>query len=171
MNKSYVITFFISLICIGFAFLFQDKLSQFKSLGLIGIFLINFFGSATIFFPAPAIVSVFAGGVVYGAIAVALVASIGASLGDMLGFFIGYSGKKMFVKKENIWYRIGREQFIRFGGLFVFLFAFVPNPLFDGVGILAGALGYSPYRFFLILFVGRLLRNFMLAFAGSAIGS
>lgn len=170
MKLSYLITFIISLIFIILAFVFQDKLSEFKSFGLLGIFLINFFGSATIFVPAPAIVSVFAGGVVYAPLAVAVIASLGAAIGDMLGFVVGHSGKQIFLQKENKWYQLGREQFIRFGALFVFIFAFVPNPLFDGVGILAGALGYSPYRFFLILFVGRLLRNFLLAFAGSYIG-
>ncbi len=169
MNRSYLITFIISGFGIFLAFFFTDKLSQFKSLGLFGIFLINFFGSATIFLPAPAIVSVFAGGVVYGTIAVAIVAAIGASLGDMLGFLLGSSGKQMFLKKENVWYRMGREQFSRFGGLFVLLFAFIPNPLFDGIGIIAGALGYSPYRFFIFLFVGRFFRDLILAYFGSSI--
>lgn len=168
MNRSYIITFILSVLGIFLAFFFQDKLSQFKSLGLVGIFLINFIGSATIFIPSPAIFSVFAGGAIYGTITVAVIASIGAALGDMLGFFIGHSGKHLFLQKENKWYRIGREQFIRFGGLFVFVFALIPNPLFDGVGIIAGVLGYSRYRFFVILFFGRLLRNFILAFAGSA---
>lgn len=168
MNKSYLITFLVSVAFIFLAFVFQDKLSQFKSLGLLGIFLINFFGSATIFIPSPAIVSVFAGGAVYGVVAVAIVASIGAALGDMLGFFIGDSGKHILLQKDNKWFRLGHEYFIRYGGLFVFVFALIPNPLFDGVGLIAGALGYSRYRFFVILFVGRLLRNFLVAFAGSA---
>lgn len=169
MKRSYIITFILSCVGIFLAFLFQDKLSEFKSLGLLGIFLINFFGSATIFVPAPAIVSVFAGGVVYGVVAVAFAASFGAAFGDMLGFFIGYSGKKVFLQKENMWYQIIRKQFTRFGGLFVFLFALIPNPFFDGVGIIAGALGYSPYRFFWFLLAGRLVRNLLLAFTGSAI--
>lgn len=169
MNRSYIITFIISCLGIFLAFLFQEKLSQFKSLGLVGIFLINFIGSATIFVPSPAIFSVFAGGAVYGIVAVAVIASIGAAFGDMLGFFIGHSGKHIFLQKENKWYKIGQEYFIRFGGLFVFVFALIPNPLFDGIGIFAGALGYSRYRFFVFLFLGRLLRNFLLAFAGSAV--
>lgn len=169
MKRSYIITFILSCLGIVLAFFFQDKLSQFKSLGILGIFLINFFGSATIFVPAPAIVSVFAGGAVYGVVAVALAASFGAAFGDMLGFFIGYSGKHAFLQKENIWYRVIRDQFAFFGGLFVFFFALIPNPFFDGIGIIAGALGYSPYRFFCFLFAGRLLRNLLLALTGSVL--
>ncbi len=170
MNRSYLITFLLSFIFIVLAFLFQDQLSHFRSLGLLGIFLINFFGSATIFVPAPAIASVVAGGVVYGILAVALVAAMGAAGGDMLGFFLGLSGRHVLLKKERIWFRVIRNYFARFGGLLIFVFAFVPNPFFDGIGIVAGALGYSPYRFFGFLFAGRLLRNIFLAYVGYAMG-
>lgn len=170
MNRYYFITFFISIFLIILAFFFQEKLSDFRSFGLLGIFLINFFGSATIFLPAPAIASVFAGGLVYSPLAVALFAALGAAIGDMIGFFLGYSGHKIFLKKNHARYAMIKGLFHRFGDLIIFLFAFIPNPLFDGVGLFAGALAFSPRRFFIILFAGRLLRNLILAYAGSAVG-
>ncbi len=170
MNKSYLFTLLASIVLIALAFFFQARLFELKTLGLAGIFLINFFGSATIFLPAPAIASVVAGGVVYPPIAVAVVAAIGAAFGDMIGFFLGYSGKQIFIKKNHVWYMALKDIFQRFGGIIIFLFAFVPNPFFDGVGLFAGALAFSPRRFFVFLLAGRLLRNLFLAYLGSAVG-
>lgn len=165
---AYVLGVFLSLLVIVLSFFLQEKLLEFRSFGLFGIFLINFFGSATIFFPAPAIVSVVAGGGVYHPLAVAFLSALGAALGDMSGFLLGYSGKHIIVKEEKTWYVMVRKYFKRFGSLAVLLFAFIPNPFFDIIGIVAGAFAYSPYRFFALLFLGRFLRDIILAYAGSA---
>ena len=167
MNKSYIFTFFASLLLILIAFSFQDKLSHFKSLGLLGIFLINFLGSATIFVPTPAIASVFAGGLVYPPILVAIISALGASFGDMIGFLLGHVGRKIFIKNHHSWYIFTQDMFKKFGGIIIFIFALIPNPLFDGIGIAAGALSFSPTHFFLLMFLGRLLRNILLAYLGS----
>lgn len=167
MNKSYILTFLLSVMFIIIAFIFQEHLSHFNSLGLVGIFLINIIGSATLFVPAPAIASVVAGGVVYSPVGVAFLATLGACIGDMVSYFVGYSGKKVFVKKHTAIYTTSEKVFKRFGGLGVFVFAFIPNPVFDGIGIIAGVFMYSPYKFFAWMFAGRLLRNILLAFAGS----
>ncbi|MBI2430495.1 MAG: VTT domain-containing protein [Candidatus Levybacteria bacterium] len=169
MNRSHLIMFIISFLVIVLAFLFQERLSELKTLGIIGIFLINFLGSATIFLPAPAIVSVFAGGVVYSPLIVAIVAALGATFGDMIGFFLGFSGHKIILRKHHAWHAMIKDLFHKFGGIIIFLFAFIPNPLFDGVGIAAGAFAFPPRRFFIFLLAGRLLRNLLLAYAGSAV--
>lgn len=168
MKKSYIFTFTLSIILIFIAFQFQERLSEFKAFGLLGIFLINLVSSATLFLPAPGIVSVVAGGVIYSPIAVAFVSGVGSSLGEMIGFLLGVSGKNIFIKNHHKWYLILKDLFKRFGDIVVFIFAFVPNPLFDVIGILAGAFAVPWYRFFLFLFIGRFLRNILLAYAGSA---
>lgn len=171
MNRSYIITFvtfIISLLLVVVAISFQEKLADFKSFGILGIFLINFFGSATIFVPAPAIASVFAGGAIYNPFLVALVSALGAGLGDMVGYFLGYSGKNLFIKNHHTWYVFIRDLFKKFGSVVIFLFALIPNPFFDAIGIVAGALSFSPYRFFFLLFAGRLFRDLLLAYLGFA---
>ncbi len=168
MNRSYILTiltFILSIIIVVAAFIFQDKLENVRSLGLFGIFLINLLGSATIFFPAPAIFSVFAGGGVYSPIAVALVSALGATLGDMIGFMLGYSGTKLFAR-DHRWYVWLQGWFKKLGGIMIFLFALIPNPFFDAIGIIAGAFSFSPVRFFILLFLGRLLRDIFLAYLG-----
>lgn len=167
MNRSAIIILIVSLLFIVLAFLFRENLSQFKSLGLLGIFLINLVGSATLFFPAPAIASVVAGGAIYPPLLVALVSAFGASLGDMVGFLLGHSGRKIFIKNHHRFYMLLRDLFHKFGGIAIFGFAFVPNPFFDFVGISAGLFHFPPTRFFLFMFLGRLLRNILLALFGT----
>lgn len=168
MNKTYLITLALSLVFITLAFVLQGQLSHFRFSGLAGIFLINLFGSATLFVPAPAIISVFAGGFLFPPITVALVAAMGSVVGDMVGFFLGKSGKKVFFSKKNpYWYKKIRSLFKNFADIAIFLFAFIPNPLFDGVGIVAGALNFSLIRFFILVLLGRIMRNIFIAYGGS----
>jgi membrane protein YqaA with SNARE-associated domain len=165
---AYVGSLLLSLLLIWLAFHFQGKIGHFKSLGLLGIFLINLIGSSTLFLPAPAIASVVAGGVVYPVFLVGLVAALGASMGDMLGYFLGRSGKHVILNHtEHAWYGKFKHLFSKFAGILIFLFALIPNPFFDGVGILAGATEYPPTRFFLLMFAGRLVRNVLLAMVGA----
>lgn len=164
---AYVGSFVLSLVLIWLAFRFQQRLEHFRSLGLLGIFLINLIGASTIFLPAPAIASVVAGGALYPPFLVGIVAALGASLGDMLSYFLGRSGKHIVLNHaEKQWLLWLKSLFARFANVLIFLFAFIPNPVFDAIGILAGISEFPPIRFFLIMFAGRLARNILLAFLG-----
>lgn len=165
---AYVGSFVLSILLIWVAFRYQTRLEHFRSLGLLGIFLINLFASATIFIPAPGIASVVAGGLLYSPILVGLVAAFGASLGDMLGYILGRAGRHMiFNHTEYVIYNWLKKLFSRFAVVIIFLFALIPNPFFDAIGILAGLSEYSPIQFFLIMFLGRLVRNTFLALIGA----
>lgn len=165
---AYIGSFFLSLLLVWMAFRFQTQLSHFRSLGLLGIFLINLIGSSTLFLPAPAIASVVAGGLVFPPVLVGLVAALGASFGDMLGYILGRSGKHIVLNHtEKKWFIFFQKIFAKFASIVIFVFAFIPNPFFDGIGILAGISEFPPVKFFLILFAGRLSRNILLAFLGA----
>lgn len=159
----------ISLSIIAAAIMFRTQLSHFRSLGLLGIFLANLLASSTIFFPAPGIATVVAGGAVYPPILVGILAALGASLGDMLGYLFGSAGKNVLYRNHGKRYERLMKLFEKYVDVVIFIFAFVPNPLFDGVGILAGALKYPLPKFFALLFAGRLLRNLALAYFGLAL--
>ncbi len=161
-------TFILSLIVVLLAFHFQSGLSQFKKLGPVGIFLINFFGSATLFVPAPAIATVVAGGAIYPPFLVAFVAAIGSVCGDMIGYFLGLSGRKAFLRDHHKKYTKIQLLFKKYGGTAVFFFALIPNPIFDAIGITAGIFGYSANKFLLLVFLGRIIRDIFLAQFGSA---
>lgn len=166
-KQKYTLFFLLTLLLVGFAFYFQNELAKFGNFGLIGIFLINLVGSITLFLPAPGIASVFAGGIIYNPLLVALVAAFGSAIGDMVGFYLGKTGKEVLIKKDSFWFGIFKETFNSFGWLFIIVLALIPNPIFDAVGIIAGVFSYSPRKFFIYVFIGRLLRNILLAFVGS----
>lgn len=166
---------FLALFIFAFAlsialFIFQDFFAQAKSLGLIGIFLINAISNASFFIAGPGFISVIASGSIYPPILVALVASLGSATGDMLSFIVGLSGRNIINHKlsNKIWFKVLDDYFKKYGGWLLFIFALVPNPLFDSIGIFAGAFAYSPWKFFIIVFVGRLLRFFLLASLGAS---
>lgn len=166
-NHKHLLIFFLSIFVVGLSVYFQNQLAQFKSLGLLGIFLINFIGNATFFLPGPAIATVVAGGAVYPAFSVAVASSLGATLGDMIGYALGYSGKKLFIKNHHILFVVMRDIFQKYGTIAVFAFALIPNPFFDVIGLLGGLAHFSPVRFFVLLLLGRTIRNLLLASLGS----
>ncbi len=164
------ITLIVVSVLLSFLFLhFHHFLHQAKALGLLGLFLINAISSATLFVSGPAMITVFSGGSIYPPILVALVASLGSSVGEIVGYLFGVSGRSLAYKKlsKKKWFHALSAHFDRFGGLILFVFAFVPNPLFDSMGILAGVFRYSPVKFFLVVAVGRFLRFLLVAYAGS----
>lgn len=166
-NHKHLITLLGAIFIIGMSIYFQNQLTQFKTLGLLGIFLINFIGNATFFLPGPAIATVVAGGVVYPAFSVAIAASLGAALGDMIGYVLGYAGKKLFIRDHHILYVVFRDLFHKYGTLAIFIFAIIPNPFFDIIGFLGGLSHFPPLKFFILLFLGRTIRNLLLASIGS----
>lgn len=170
-KRNYLLLFFLSLGLISLSYFFRDELLKLGSLGILGIFLINLFTSMTLFLPAPGIATVVAGGFLYNPLVVALVAALGSTVGDFIGYILGRSGKEVLLKKNSFWYNIFRETFHKFGALFIILFSFIPNPIFDVVGLVAGLFSYNPTKFFVYVFIGRLLRNLLLSYGGFFLGN
>ncbi len=165
----YLLSFGLSAGLIILAFVFQDKLVNLKTWGLLGVFLLNFFSTITLFVPNLSLATVVAGGSVYNPILVAIVATLGGALGDCTSYILGKSGKQIFIKEEGRFFEFISRIFKEHGVIVLFLFALVPNPIFDALGILAGSLNYSFKKYFLAMLLGRLIRNLILAFVGKSL--
>ncbi|MCL5019402.1 MAG: VTT domain-containing protein [Patescibacteria group bacterium] len=150
-------------------FVFQNYFRTAETLGLASLFVINFLSSATLFISAPSLFAVISAGSIYPALLVAVASSTGSALGDMLGFVFGLSGRTLVIHKLNkkIWFIILSDFFKKHGWFLIFIFAFVPNPFFDSIGIIAGAFSYSPKKFFILVLIGRFVRNYLLARFGA----
>lgn len=169
-NKVYAGTIFLLSIVLSIAFfVFRDYFKEASSLGLFGLFIVNFISSATFFVSAPAFLTIIAGGNLYSPVLVAFIAAMGASLGDMIGFLFGHSGRKLTKKKldRHKTIRFLEKHFHKHGVLIIFILAIIPNPFFDAIGILAGVLNYPPIRFFAIMLIGRFIRYWALAQVGA----
>ncbi len=148
------------------AFLFRSSfaLERFLPYGYLGIFSISLISSCSIFFPLPGDAIVIGASVALNPFWLTVVASLGASIGELSGYFIGYSGKKM-VLGESFSERVERWM-KRYGVFAIFIFALIPFLIFDIVGLVAGALRYPLWKFFLACLAGRLLRTLVEVYVG-----
>lgn len=172
MTSSKIVAGFIFVLSVVLSvafFIFKDFFAVSKSLGLIGLFLVNFFSNASFFVSAPAFLTVVAGGNLYPPILVALVSSFGGTLGDTLSFVFGVTGRHLtnYKLKKKKGFRILSKYFNKYGDLLLFALALIPNPIFDAIGLLAGVFAYNLFRFFVIVWIGRFIRYFLLASFGS----
>lgn len=137
------------------------------SSGYLGMFLVNLLGSATVFIPIPIGILVFFFGALLNPWLVGLAASLGAALGELVGYFLGYAGGKIWEKSDSRFLNRARDWFNKGRGEFwlVVLFALSPLPD-DFLGVLAGILSYGWKKYALGVFLGKLIMNLALAWAG-----
>ena len=149
--------------------LFRDDLKNLSRYGYLGIFIINFVSSATVLLPAPGTASVFLGGAVWNPLLVGISAGFGAAIGELFGYFVGYGGSGLLVENldKNSLIKKIKKYFQKSGFLTIFIFAALPIPLFDLVGIFAGAVNYPVWKFFLAVLTARILRDILFAFTGA----
>lgn len=146
----------------------RDMLEDYAKLGYLGIFVVNFLSSATVLLPLPGLATVILGGILWNPLLVGLVSGLGASMGEIFGYMVGYGGRGLLVKieRENHWLEKIEKAFSKHGFITAFIFSSLPFPVFDVIGMLAGALNYPIWKFFIATFLGRILRNTLFAWTG-----
>lgn len=146
-------------------YVFRDSFRHLASLGYIGIFLLSILANATIILPAPGVAFVFGMGAVLNPFFVALAAGTGAAIGELSGYIAGYSGQAIIQRSR---YEQQLEGWMRKnGGWTIMIFAFIPNPLFDIAGMIAGMLKMPLWKFLLFCWIGKTVKMFLFAYAGS----
>ena len=146
----------------GTAFLLHEKLSLDQA-GYAGLGLTVLLASGGLVLPIPSLATACAAGALLNPFYVGLVAGSAGTLGELTGYSLGYSGRGVldrsrFYQRMEGWMR-------RRGWLLLFLVALIPNPIFDVVGIAAGALRYPLWRFLLVVWVGKLLKFVAIAYS------
>ena len=166
----YAILFLFSALLLFSPLYFRIDLQSLKSFGILGVAILNFISSATLFFPAPGFLATGIGGALYNPILVAIAASAGSTLGESVGFIFGHSSRKITHPKDHTFmeslYKIIHH---KHGSFLIILLAFIPNPFFDAVGIVAGLALYPLRKFLMLVFIGRFARDLIVAYVGSAI--
>lgn len=163
----------LTLFAIAF-FYFSTDISNLKSYGYFGIFLINMIGAASILLPSPAAASVVGGAAFLEPFLgipawfwVGLVAGLGEAIGEFSGYAAGYGGRIMVEDKPS-YLRI-KEWMERKGALTLFFLACIPNPFFDVAGLAAGAVQMPMRTFFFAVLPGKVIKNWWLAGLAAAI--
>lgn len=143
-----------------------DNLLALRALGLPGLFIITLLANATIVLPAPGLLVVFAfAGSALPWWSVGLVAALGATIGEMSGYLAGSSGRAI-VPNRMLYNRL-ENWMKRYGPLTVTVLAFIPSPVFDLAGVIAGALKMPWYMFLLWCFLGKLPKMLLIAYGGA----
>lgn len=137
-------------------YIFRDQIAQLAAWGYLGLFLLNVFGSATLFMPTPLFLTAFAAASVLNPWLVTVVAATGSSIGEITGYVAGLGGTA-FIDGD------GRTQKIRgwmskYGAWALFVLAAIPNPLFDVAGLIAGATKVPLLKFLLAIWAGKLVK-------------
>jgi membrane protein YqaA with SNARE-associated domain len=140
---------------------------ELENFGYAGIFLVSLISSATIILPVPGVLFTSVMGAVLNPLFVALAAGTGAALGEVSGYLAGFSGqgvveKAEITRKMEVWMR-------RYGGVTILVFAFIPNPVFDMAGMVAGALKMPLWQFLAWCWVGKVAKMMVFAYGGGTI--
>jgi membrane protein YqaA with SNARE-associated domain len=150
-----------------FLILNRDRVQELEALGYPGIFLISLFSNATLILPVPGVLFTSAMGAVFNPYWVALAAGCGAALGELTGYVAGFSGQGIIENKQ--WYARVTEWMKKYGGLTVLVLAFIPNPIFDIAGMVAGALRMPLWKFLLFSWVGKTGKMLVFALGGAGL--
>ncbi len=154
---------FVSVIVISIiAGAFMFKLGGVKDAGYPAIFIISLLGNATLFLPVPAILMVCTGAVFLNPLLAGLVGGVGQALGETTGYLAGFSGSGL-AQKSRYYGRI-KPWMERHGWLVVLVFGLVPNPLFDVIGMMAGAMHMPFWKYLLVAAIGKTIRSIGIAF-------
>jgi membrane protein DedA with SNARE-associated domain len=155
-----------------FAALFATLLAW----GPLGTFVLSILDSAGVPIPEGVdflVIAVAAQGARQGYLAAAL-AVAGSVIGSLFLFYVARRGGHAYLEKrtQKGWPRRFRQWFHHYGGLAVFIPVALPAPLPLKVFVIsAGALSMRPLHFVLLVFAGRALRYFALAYLGVQMGT
>ena len=154
--------FFAVVVVVALAVTFRDKVDL-DNIGYVGLALTVLIASGGLVLPVPSLATACAAGVLLEPPYVALVAGSAGAAGELTGYFLGYSGRGV-LDQSRMYQRMSGWMRRRGSGV-LFFFALLPNPLFDFVGIAAGALRYPIWRFLSIIWVAKVLKFLAVAYA------
>jgi membrane protein YqaA with SNARE-associated domain len=122
--------------------------------------------SATIFLPAPGMAFAAAAGTFLDPLWVGIVAGLGSATGELSGYLLGYYGRRAVPTDTSRLWRLAERGFRRWGFIALIVLAWIPNPVFDALGILAGSLRYPLGRFWLSTATGKILKYLWVSYLG-----
>lgn len=137
-------------------FLYRDRLQNIHNVSYLGLCLLCFLANSTVLLPAPSLMIAASCALIMNPFLVAVFAALGSSLGEFVGYTFGTVSKDISPKLQRLIEKL--ESKIRNQTLMVFVFAALPLPLFDVVGIYSGGTRMNLLRFFLVCFAGKLLK-------------
>ncbi|MDA1128928.1 MAG: VTT domain-containing protein [Chloroflexi bacterium] len=122
--------------------------------------------SAGLVIPVPALATACATALFLNPFLVGVIAGSAETTGELSGYYLGYTGRDV-LSRSRIYQRLERWM-RRKGWLLLFIASLIPNPIFDVVGIAAGALRYPIWGFLAVVWLGKVLKFLIFAYACKA---
>ena len=142
------------------AWIYADLVRDLHGPAALVAFVVTLVGASTVILPAPTALTVVAlAGSLDNPIGVGIAAAAGQTVGEGVGYLLGRSGAELL--PEFGWSRrlAGRmrRSMLATDGVIV-LFAAVPNPVFDVIGIIAGSMRHPVWRYAVAAFLGNAVK-------------
>jgi uncharacterized membrane protein YdjX (TVP38/TMEM64 family) len=142
----------------------REQIQVLKTYGYPGIFVFSILANATILIPVPGVIFTSAMGAVFNPFWVSIASGAGAAIGELSGYLAGFSGQAVVEDSER--YQRVVQWMKKYGDVTILVLAFIPNPLFDLAGMVAGILKVPIWKFMLYCLIGKVLKMMMFAYAG-----
>lgn len=150
---------------IATALLLRDNFGA-SQVGYGAVALSALVASAGLLIPVPALATACATAIYLNPLFVGLIAGTAEAAGELSGYYLGYTGRDVLARSRT--YQRLEGWMRQRGWLLLFLVSLVPNPIFDVVGIAAGALRYPIFGFLAVVWVGKVLKFLVFAYACTA---
>ena len=137
-------------------FLLRDRLQNISDVSYLGLFLLCFLANATVLLPAPSLMIAASCALIMNPLLVAIVAAVGSTLGELTGYAFGTAAKDLSPKLQKLLEKAADK--IHNQALLVFIFAVLPLPLFDVVGVYSGGTKMNLLKFFGVCFAGKFIK-------------
>ncbi len=144
--------------------IYRDKVQELQAFGYPGIFLFSVLSNATILIPLPGVIFTSAMGAVFNPFWVAVTAGAGAAVGELSGYLAGFSGQGIAENKKH--YEKVMTWMQKYGDITILVLAFIPNPLFDMAGMVAGVSKMPVWKFMIYCIIGKILKMMVFAYLG-----
>lgn len=137
-------------------FLLRNRIQNASNIGYLGLTLICFLANSTVMLPSPSLMIAASCALILNPVLVAVCAAFGSTLGEFVGYAFGSVSKDLSPKFKKVVDKVTNK--IHTPCLLVFIFAVLPLPLFDIVGVYSGGTRMKLTRFFPACFVGKFIK-------------
>lgn len=143
---------------------FRNEIQDMATLGYIGLILSCAISNVTILIPSSSTLIVLAASTTLNPILCIICGGIGTSIGEQASYILGRVGRlgidDQSIKEKKIFENVKEHSFMT-----IFLFAFIPLPVFDIVGIASGVLKIRWLKYTIAAVIGKTLK-FAMAVVG-----
>lgn len=138
-------------------FLFREQIQEYAALGYLGLFLSCAIANASVFVPASSTLFVVSAALVLNPWLCILFGGTGTALGEQVSYLCGRIGSKNLDLSSPRAQQV-QQWMNKSAPLTVFIFAFLPLPLFDVVGIAAGVMRMAWWKYALAAVLGKVMK-------------